>query len=136
MQITREFSKHQVIPVVFAQANVAADQTNVQLKDASGQVDGVTMPFDGVIVALALDLSAAATAGNLTVGVTINGTESATTTQTVTTGTAARAVFDRDDVRFVAGDKLGVEITTSATWNGITADLAAVVFAALAVEGI
>lgn len=136
MQITREFSKHQVIPVVFAQANVAADQTDVQLKDASGQVDGVTMPFAGQIVALALDLSAAATAGELTVGVTINGTENATTTQTVTTGTAARVLFDRDAVGFAAGDKIGVEITTNSTWDGLTADLAVNVFAALAVEGI
>lgn len=136
MQITREFSKHQVIPVVFAQANVAADQTDVQLKDASGQVDGVTMPFAGQIVALSLDLSAAATAGELTVGVTINGTENATTTQTVTTGTAARVLFDRDAVGFAAGDKIGVEITTNSTWDGLTADLAVNVFAALAVEGI
>ena len=136
MQITREFSKYQVIPVNFAQANVAASQTNVQLKDVSGGVEGVTMAFAGLIVGLTADLSAASTGGTLTIGVTINGTEVAATTQTVTTATAVRVTFDRDAVKFAAGDKLGVEITTNAGWTPETAELAATVLAALAVDGI
>jgi len=136
MQITREFSKHQVVPVVFGVANLAADQTDVQLKDSTGQVDGITMAFSGVVVGFTVDLSAAATAGTLTVGITKNGTEVAATTQTITTGTAARAIFDRDAIQFAAGDKLGVEITTNSTWDGLTADLSATVLAALAVGGI
>jgi hypothetical protein len=136
MQITREFSKHQVVPVVFGVANLAADQTDVQLKDSTGQVDGVTMAFSGVVVGLTVDLSAAATDGTLTVGVTKNGTEVAATTQTITTGTAARAIFDRDAIQFAAGDKLGVEITTNSDWDGLTADLSTTVLVALAVSGI
>ena len=136
MQITREFSKYQIIPVTFAQANVAASQTDVQLKDATGGVEGVTMAFPGLIVGLTVDLSAASTGGQLTVGVTINGTEVAATTQTITTATAARAIFDRDAVKFAAGDKLGVEITTNAGWTPETAELAVNVLAALAVSGI
>jgi hypothetical protein len=136
MQITREFSKYQIIPVTFGQANVAASQTDVQLKDATNGVEGVTMAFPGIIVGLTVDLSAASTGGQLTVGVTINGTEVAATTQTITTATAVRAIFDRDAVQFAAGDKLGVEITTNAGWTPETAELAATVLAALAVSGI
>jgi hypothetical protein len=136
MQITREFSKYQVIPVTFGQANVAASQTDVQLKDATNGVEGVTMAFPGIIVGLTIDLSAASTGGQLTVGVTINGTEVAATTQTITTATAVRAIFDRDAVQFAAGDKLGVEITTNAGWTPETAELAVNVLAALAVSGI
>jgi hypothetical protein len=136
MQITREFSKYQIIPVTFGQANVAASQTDVQLKDATNGVEGVTMAFPGIIVGLTVDLSAASTGGQLTVGVTINGTEVAATTQTITTATAVRAIFDRDAVQFAAGDKLGVEITTNAGWTPETAELAVNVLAALAVSGI
>jgi hypothetical protein len=136
MQITREFSKYQIIPVTFGQANVAASQADVQLKDVTGGVEGVTMAFPGIIVGLTIDLSAASTGGQLTVGVTINGTEVAATTQTITTATAVRAIFDRDAVKFAAGDKLGVEITTNAGWTPETAELAATVLAALAVSGI
>jgi hypothetical protein len=94
------------------------------------------MAFPGIIVGLTVDLSAASTGGQLTVGVTINGTEVAATTQTITTATAVRAIFDRDAVQFAAGDKLGVEITTNAGWTPETAELAVTVLAALAVSGI
>lgn len=136
MQITREFSKFQVVPVVFGVANLAASQTDVQLKDSTGQVEGVSMPFAGHVVALSIDTTAAATAGELSVGVTKGGTEVAATTQTITTATAATKTFARNAVPVAAGDKIGVEITTSASWNATTADLSVTVFVALAVEGI
>lgn len=136
MQITREFAKYQLIPVHFAQANVAASQTNVQLKDSSGQVEGLSMPFAGEVLSIAIDLSAAATAGSLTVGVTNGGTENATTTQTITTAAAKTAIFPRGTMTFVAGDKLGVEITSSGTWDATTADMSVTVLVALAVEGV
>lgn len=136
MQITRELGKYQIVPVTFALANVAASQTNVQLKDASGQVEGITMPFAGQVVAIAADLSAAATAGSLTVGATIGGTEAAATTQTITTQTTKHAAIKRDAVTFAAGDLIGVEITSSGTWDGTTADLVVTVFVALTLDGI
>jgi hypothetical protein len=136
VQITREFAKYQLVPVTFSLANVPASQTDLQLKDASGQVEGITMPFAGEVVALVADLSAAATAGELAIGVTKGGTEVAATTQTITTATAARKAFPRGTATFAAGDKLGVEITTSGTWDGTTADLAVQVLVALAVEGV
>jgi hypothetical protein len=136
MQITREFAKYQLIPVTFFQANVAADQTDAQIKDASGQVEGLSMAFAGEVLAVSVDLSAAATAGSLAVGVTKGGTEAAATVQTLTTAAAATKAFPRGTMTFAAGDKLGVEITTSATWDGTTADLVVTVLVALAVEGV
>lgn len=134
MQITREFAKYQLLPLTFAQDNVADSQTNVQLL-ANG-VEGISMPFAGEVLALVVDLSAAASAGSLTVGVTKGGTENATTTQTITTAAAKTAVFPRGTMPFVAGDKLGVEITTSASWDGTSSELAVQVLVALAVEGV
>lgn len=136
MQITREFAKYQLVPIVFSQANVAASQTNVQIKDCSGQVDGLSMPFAGEVLSIAVDLSAAATAGTLTVGVTNGGTENATTTQTIATAAAKTAIFPRGTMTFVAGDKLGVEVTTSGTWDATTADMSITVLVALTVEGV
>lgn len=136
MQVIREFSKYQVVPINFGAANLAASQTDVQLKDGSGQVEGVSMPFSGQIVAFAVDITSAASAGTMTVGVTKGGTEIAATTQTFTTQTSKGVVFIRDSIPFAAGDKLGVEITTDASWNATTADLSALVYVALNVEGI
>ncbi len=136
MQITREFAKYQLVTIPFAQTNVAASQTDVQLKDASGQVEGVSMPFAGEVVAIGADLSAAGTAGSLTIGATKGGTENAATTMTITTQSAAVKTLPRGTMRFVAGDKLGVEITTNASWEPITADLVVVLYVALAVEGV
>ena len=136
MQITREFAKYQLVTLPFALANVPASQTDVQLKDASGQVEGVSMPFAGEVIAIGADLSAAASAGELAIGATKGGTENASTTVTLTTGTATTLALPRGTMPFVAGDKLGAEITTSGTWDGTTADLAVVLYVALAVEGV
>lgn len=136
MQITNELAKGQVIALTFFQANVAASQTDVQIKESSNQVDGLSMPFDGEILAIAADLSAAATAGTLAVGATINGTEDADTTVTFTTQTAKVQKVARGGAKFVAGDKLGVEITSSGTWDGTTADLAVVVYVQLNLVGV
>lgn len=130
-------ARGQIVPFLFCQDAVAASQTDVQLNivevasAAALAVDGITMPWAGSIVGISVDLSAAATAGSLTVGATIGGTEKAATTQTITTAAAARAVFQQDAVRFNAGDKLGVEITTAAGWDATTADLAVFVYVLL-----
>jgi hypothetical protein len=136
MQITNELAKYQVVPLTFAQANVVKNQTDVQLKDASGQVDGLSMPFSGSIIGMAIDLSAGLTAGELTVGATINGTELAGTTQTITTAAAVIKKFPRNDFKFTAGQKLGVEITTNSAIDPETADLAVALFVALNIEGV
>lgn len=142
MQIERVIAKGQLVPLTFMQDALAASQTDVQLliaevaAAASNAVDGYVMPFAGEIVAISGRLSAAATAGTLTIGPTVGGTEKTALTQTVTTGQSPRGTCLRGTVPFAAGDLVGAEITTDGTWDGTTADLAVTVWVLLHVEGI
>jgi hypothetical protein len=135
-------ARGQIVPIVFVQDAVAASQTDVQLfiQEVTGgmalAVDGISMPWAGSVVALSVDTSAAASAGSLAVGVTLDGTEQSSTTQTLTTAVAATAVFPQTAVPFVAGQKLGVEITTTAAWNATSADLAVVVYVLADCQGV
>lgn len=139
-QIERVIAKGQLVPLVFGQDAVAASQTDVQLPVAVGEasqaVTGYTMPFEGEIVAVCADLSAAATAGSLTVGPTVGGTEKTDPTLSITTETTKRDKALRGTAVFAAGDIIGAEITTAAGWDGTTADLAVTVWVLLHVEGI
>ena len=138
MQIELGMSKGQLVALQFGQVNVAASQSDVQLTGAgvSGAADGYVVPFNGQILAVTYALSAAATAGSLTVGPTINGTEKTDPKITVTTGTGGYDWAPRDTAFFVAGDKLGAEITTTATWDATTADLTVTVWVVVDVEGV
>lgn len=143
MQIERITSRGQLVALTFHQNAVAASQTNAQLPlvetsatTSSTDNDEYVMPFDGEIVAVSAELSAAATAGTLTVGATIDGTEAADPTLSVTTGTEAWDTCPRGTAQFAAGDRIGAEITTSGTWDATTADLAVVVWVLVNVEGI
>lgn len=64
----------------FQDVDVAASQTDVQLILA-GANDGVVMPKAGHVIGMLWTLSAAASAGTLTIGVSIDGTEKTNTTQ-------------------------------------------------------
>lgn len=143
MQFERITSAGQLVAYTFMQDNVAASQTNVQLgvaqvdSAAGNAVDGYTMPFAGSIVAITADLSAAATAGTLTVGPTIAGTEKTDPTLSITTQTTrSDKAATRDTTRFVAGDVLGAEITSDGSWDGTTADLVVVVYVIFDVTGL
>lgn len=140
MTIIRQTSQGQMIALFFGQHTMAASQTNVQLPIAIGEkdgvVDGTVAPFSGQIVAVTASTSAAATAGTLTVGATINGTEDADTTLTVTTGTNVSLVTPRGKAKFAAGDRIGCEITTSASWDATTDHLCAVVYVLYDLVGI
>lgn len=143
-QIERTISKGQLVGLVFHQADVAASQTDVQLSvaavdnaaDDQLQTDGYVMPFEGEIVAVTARLSAAATAGTLTVGPTVGGTEKTDPTLSVTTEQSARDTAPRGAAVFGAGDLIGAEITTGGTWDGTGADLTVVVWVLLHLEGI
>lgn len=143
-QIERIIAKGQLVPYTFQQADVAASQTDVQLSvtavdnaaDDQLQVVGYTLPFDGEIVAITADLSAAATAGTLTVGATIGGTEKADPTLSITTETTKSDKATRGTTVFSAGDILGAEITTDGSWDGTSADLAVTVYVLLHIEGV
>lgn len=126
----------------FAQDNVAASQSNVQLNvvevasAATLAVDGITIPWAGSIVGLSYSLSAAATAGSMTIGATVGGTEGADPTITVTTGTSGSDTAARGKADFAAGAQIGVEITTDGSWDGTSSDLVVTVWCLVEVTGV
>lgn len=142
MQIEKITSKGQLVPILFMQDNVAASQSNVQLtvsevaSAAGNAVDGVTMPFAGEIIAISADLSAAGSAGSLTVGATVAGTEGSDPTLSITTETSKSDTCPRGTAQFAAGAVIGAEITTDGSWNGTTADLVVTVWVLLNLDGI
>ncbi len=125
--ITARFARHAVA------ANLSASALNVIDTNATSgalNVTGEAMPFGGAIVGVGASLSAAASAGSLTLDVTINGT--VTGFQVVLTTNQNGSVikeYGQPGFRFNAGDTIGVKITTNAAWNGTTADLLATVYA-------
>lgn len=126
----------------FMQDNVAASQTDVQLavaEVASATTianDGDTMPWAGTIIGVSYQLSAAGSAGTLTIGPTVNGTEQADPTLSVTTGTSGYDTASRGAATFAAGDRIGAEITTDGSWNGTSSDLSVVVWCLVEVTGV
>lgn len=136
MQITRELGRYQLVTYTFFQANVSASQTAVALKEGTNQVTGLTMPFAGEVLAVTANLSAAGTAGTLSVSATVGGTADADTAVAITTETAKATTVLRGRTSFNAGDLLGAKITTSGTWDGTTADLVVTVLVALTLDGI
>lgn len=142
MQTEPIIAKGQLVPLVFMQDALAASQTDVQLPiaevnaGAGNAVDEYIAPFAGEVVAISYALSAAATAGTLTIGATLAGTENTNTTQTVTTGQRGSAKFQRGTMPFDANGRIGAEITTGGTWDGTSADLCVVVWVLLYVDGI
>lgn len=140
--IKPNISKGQLVRLSFTQDNVAANQSDVQLyryevaAAALLAVDEYEMPWAGEVVGIGWSLSAAGSAGTLAIGVTVNGTEDTDTTQSVTTAARGYDSFPRGAVTFTAGQYLGVEITTSAAWNGTSSDLAVDVYAIVYLEGI
>jgi len=110
---------------VFMQINVAASQSAVAL-DVSGLAGNteIVMPYAGSVLAISIASNAARAGGTLTVDVTINGV--ATGLQAVldaTNTTYHRATQAKDTDTFAAGDRLGVKITTDASWTPTTADI-------------
>ena len=141
--IINNTAKGQLITLRFMQDAIAASQTDAQLPVIeTGATTGTTavtdlsMPFDGDVVAMSWDLSAAGTAGVFTIGVTVDGTENTTTTQTVGTGTSGYPKFARGACSFVSGQELGVEITTDGSWDGTTADLVVTLYVLVDLTGV
>jgi hypothetical protein len=131
-----------LVAVTFMQEAVAASQSNVQLtvaqvdSAANNAVDGITMPWAGCIVGVSYSLSAAASAGTLTIGPTVDGTEETDPTLSVTTGTSGSDTAKRGVATFDAGAQIGAEITTDGSWNATTADLAVTVWCLVEVTGV
>lgn len=113
----------------FYQDNVASSQTGVALAragDASwAAFDGkVIMLRGGSITAVAVKSNEARTAGTLTVEVTKNGSGTGLTAVLDGTNTTFKVTTqDKDTDTFVAGDEIGVTITTDGSWAPNTADI-------------
>jgi hypothetical protein len=135
-------SKGQLVPLTFFQDAVAAGQSNIQLNvlevasAAALGVEGVEMPWAGEVVGVSYTLSAAPTAGTLTIGATINGTEDTDTTITVTTTAASYKRVSRGSAAFNASDSLGVEITSSSGFGAATVDLQVTLWVLVYLEGV
>lgn len=140
MHITNSASKGQLVMYTFGQDAVAASQTNVQLPRAIGEasqaVESSVAPWEGDIVGIAYTLSAAGSAGALSVGASVDGTENAASTVSVGTTTEGYLSIPRGDIPLVPGSNIGVEITSDGSWNGTTADLLVDVFVLYRLEGI
>jgi hypothetical protein len=122
--VTARFARHTVAASLNASALTVID-TNAT--SGALNVTGEVMPFAGAIVGVGAALSAAASAGTLTLDVTINGTVTGFQL-VITTGASGSTIKEYGQVRFNAGDTIGVKITTSGSWNGTTADLLATVY--------
>jgi hypothetical protein len=127
----------------YGQDTVAASQTDVNLPRAIGEasqaVATFVAPFAGCVVAMGATFSATGTAGEITIGVTKNGTEAAATTQTLAaavTMSEGYATFARTAMPFAAGDNIGVQITTDASWDATSADLSVDVYVLFEVVGV
>lgn len=137
-RVERIIAKGQLVPVTFGLNDVAISQTDVQLANFTGNAAGVVMPFAGEIVAISYLLSNSKTAGSLTVGPTVGGTErTALTLSAANSATSGRKVVKRTTVPFAAGAEIGAEITTDGSFAaGSNPDLAVTVWVLLSIEGI
>lgn len=109
------------------QNDVAASQTNVALSAlVSVNFDTWKAPRAGSIVAIVTRLTEARTAGTLTVKATINGV--ATTLSVITNAANTLGGISTEQAgidKYVAGDLIGMQVTTDAGWLPITSDLEA-----------
>lgn len=129
-----------MIQLVFGQDALAASQTDVQLAVAVGEsgqvVDGYPMAFRGEVVGVSWRTDTPVTAGQMTIGPTINGTEDEDGLITVTSGSSGSKKVKRGLIPFQAGDVVGAEITTNGGFLPITADLHVSVWVIVYLEGI
>lgn len=132
----------QVVALTFMQDNVAASQSNVQLpiaqvaSAAENVIDGYCMPWAGTIIGISAVVSTAATAGTLTVGPTVNGTEASDPTLSITTAASASDTAARGTATFTAGQIIGAEITTDGSWDATSSDLGVTVWVLVDVTGV
>lgn len=142
-QIDLDISKGQLVPLLFTQDAVADAQSAVAMNiletaatSGSLAVTGYPVPWAFDIVGIAIESNEARTAGTLTVDATINGTVTGLTAVLDGTNTTRhQAKQQREKDRGVAGDRVGVKLTTS-SWTPVTADIAVVVWVLCYLEGI
>lgn len=105
------------------QQNVPVSQASVALKLNADNAE-IVLPYAGSIMAISVAATEARSAGTLTVKPTINGTEKAISAVLNATNTQFKHTTQAKDTEtFVAGDRLGVKITTDSTWAPTTSDI-------------
>lgn len=112
-------------------ADVAASQSAVALK-LNANNDELVMPRNGSIVAITVASNAARTAGTLTVKPTVNGAEQLLSAVLDAANTQFKSTTQAVGTEtFTAGQRIGVKITTDATWAPITADIVVTVYVSM-----
>lgn len=109
----------------WGQSNVAASQSEVQLSryGVAWQAP-LILPFGGSVIGLLVGLSAARTAGSLTMQVFLDG--SASGLEVVIDGDSPLTIEDTaspGEYPFEAGEKVTVRISTSSDWAPASADV-------------
>ena len=118
------------VPVKYAYlGGIAISQTDTEAYEVNGVFQRIVMPFAGSIVRTTLQASAARSAGTLTAEPTINGTKAvANDLDLALDGTNAQKHYasvapNTTNLKFVAGDELGVKLTTDGDWAPTTSDI-------------
>ncbi len=139
-QIERSISKGQLTTLIFTQTAVAASQSAVAIGVVPTAADVIeyTMPFDFEIIAVTTGLNQAQSAGSFTANVTINTTGQTGVSNVISTAVQrARATFQRGRAAGVAGDRVGVKVTTDSGWLPITSnDVVVTVWVLVHLDGI
>jgi len=142
MQVINGLSRWQLVHFDFGQDEVAASQTAVALNpnEAAGVAGlenvGYTMPWPGEVIGISLNLSAAGSAGTLTVVPTIDTTVTTDPSLAVTTAVVGTDYCKRQTNTFAKNAVIGCKLTTSAAWNGNGVDLIASVWVLLKIDSI
>jgi hypothetical protein len=115
----------ETMPEQWVQQNVAANQTNVALSAlVSTNFDTIKMMRGGSVVGMSTRLTEAITAGTLTVTLTKNGV-AGTLSIPHTSGVGSVSTQAVGIDTYVAGDLIGIQITTTAGFLPVTTDLEA-----------
>lgn len=143
MQIERITARGQLVGFTFLQDAVAASQTNANLPvvetgatSGTTSIAGYVAPFAGEVIGVSAKVSSAATAGSLTIGPQIDGTEDTALQLSITTETEKSNTVPRGTIKFDKDAEIGAEITTDGSWDGTSSDLGVVVWVLLEVDGI
>ena len=117
-------------PFGFSRQNVAASLSAVAL-NIQGSSDNTeyVMPYAGSIIGISIAANAARSAGTLTVDATIDG--SVTGLQAILNASNTQYHYGtqaKDSDAFTAGQRVGVKITTDASWAPTTADIVVTIF--------
>jgi hypothetical protein len=114
------------LPEQWSFQNVPASQTATVVPAAvSTEFDAIRMIRTGSIVGLMSRLSAAVSAGSITVSVTKNGVIQPSLNVLIAAGTAGQTTVAATTVPYIVGDLIGVVMTTTGTFAPTTSDLEA-----------